>query len=661
MGMGMGEEVSDGLRARSKGLGQRRIPVASVQVKIGLILFASVLFAAAVLTFRGTEAAIEARTEGAERALAHEAESDATLVERALAGASADLRALRETPAIQGYLRANRTELRIDPRDDSSTARLWQERLATIMAGYLKVRPAYKQIVYVADDGQAIADTRQDDRISKVSVTALGGHESWSQTSRALTIGADEVLTTSILPVDDGAMAVEFAIPVEEVATGRVASILAVTVSTEDLFNELSLAAAESSSSSILVDGDGQVLTRSDPLGTEPAVDQSLEDELGSELATEILTGGSGVVRGNDLVVGYRRAYLVPGQHSSAVVALRILPQDTVVASANSFRNSSLLIMALVLALTVTVGTLLTRKMVSLPLRQITAWAERIADGDLTLDTVSKARADEVGQLSSAFSAMVLSLRSMVEQLKQSSLHLASAAEELTTVSGSMGESATRTASRAQMASTSGDQVSGNVADVVGAIEDMKGSIQEVAANAADASRAASQAVQVSDQTSRTIAKLGESSAKIGNVVQVIDSIAAQTNLLAINATIEAAGPANRARGSPSWPVRSRISPPRRVGPPRTSPPLFEPSKATPPVRSRPISRSGRPSNRSTRSPWPSPGPSMPRPPPRSPLAPVWPSSKADPGRSPRPSMMSPRSPRRPGNRPMKPRVRPTP
>jgi len=84
--------------------------------------------------------------------------------------------------------------------------------------------------------------------------------------------------------------------------------------------------------------------------------------------------------------------------------------------------------------------------------------------------------------------------------------------------------------------------------------------------------RVAKTGVKVADATNTTVAKLGESSAEIGQVIKVITSIAEQTNLLALNATIERRAWARRARalrGRP--PTRSRSSPARRPGPPRTS------------------------------------------------------------------------------------------
>lgn len=181
-------------------------------------------------------------------------------------------------------------------------------------------------------------------------------------------------------------------------------------------------------------------------------------------------------------------------------------------------------------------------QMLSIVGAQVTA----IADGELSSSTLDS---PVPGELGSAFATMIDSLRTMVQQLRGSSQQLAGAAEELSSVSTSMGASAEQTSSQASVASVSGDEVSSNVASVAAAIEEMNATIREVASSATEASTVANEAVDVARLTSTTIAKLGESSEEIGSVVNVINSIAEQTNLLALNATIEAARAGEAGKG----------------------------------------------------------------------------------------------------------------
>jgi methyl-accepting chemotaxis protein len=140
-------------------------------------------------------------------------------------------------------------------------------------------------------------------------------------------------------------------------------------------------------------------------------------------------------------------------------------------------------------------------------------------------------------------------LQTLLKQVTQSATVLASAAQELTSVSQQMAATAEETATQANVASAAAEQVSRNVTTVSTGTEEMGASIREIAKSANEAARVATTAVKVADKTNAIVAKLGESSAEIGNVIKVITSIAQQTNLLALNATIEAARAGEAGKG----------------------------------------------------------------------------------------------------------------
>jgi methyl-accepting chemotaxis protein len=140
-------------------------------------------------------------------------------------------------------------------------------------------------------------------------------------------------------------------------------------------------------------------------------------------------------------------------------------------------------------------------------------------------------------------------LRTLLRQVTESATVLASAAQELTSVSQQMAANAEETATQANVASAAAEQVSQNVATVATGTEEMGASIKEIARSTNEAARVATTAVTAAETTNAIVGKLGESSAEIGNVIKVITSIAQQTNLLALNATIEAARAGEAGKG----------------------------------------------------------------------------------------------------------------
>lgn len=197
---------------------------------------------------------------------------------------------------------------------------------------------------------------------------------------------------------------------------------------------------------------------------------------------------------------------------------------------------------------------IITRQIV-VPLLQTLNIVERVASGDLSQDLVVDRR-DEMGQLQGSIKRMTVSLRQLISGIRDGVTQIASAAEELSAVTE-------QTSAGVNSQKVETDQVAT-------AMHEMTATVQEVARNAEEASEAAVAADQQAREGDRVVneairqierlaAEVGNSteamnelqreSDKIGSVLDVIKSVAQQTNLLALNAAIEAARAGEAGRG----------------------------------------------------------------------------------------------------------------
>ncbi|MDF0729739.1 methyl-accepting chemotaxis protein [Pseudomonas entomophila] len=231
--------------------------------------------------------------------------------------------------------------------------------------------------------------------------------------------------------------------------------------------------------------------------------------------------------------------------------------RETNEAAASQYDSAFTLVIGLLIAaavVTLVFALLLTRSIVQ-PIDEALQAAEQIAEGDLTHSIHAEGN-DEAARLLKAMAKMQDKLRDTLQLIAGSATQLASAAEELNSVTDESARGLAQQNNEIQQAAT--------------AVTEMTSAVEEVARNAVSTSEASGEASRSAGDgrdlvletvgaiermsgdvqaTAGLVAKLAEQSRDIGKVLDVIRGLADQTNLLALNAAIEAARAGEAGRG----------------------------------------------------------------------------------------------------------------
>lgn len=225
--------------------------------------------------------------------------------------------------------------------------------------------------------------------------------------------------------------------------------------------------------------------------------------------------------------------------------------------------------LAIAILLAIGFGIYMSKKLTD-PINGITQKAQKISEGNIVIEELDIKTNDEIGQLGKAFHKMTRNLYDLVKMVNELSSEVASSSQNLMASSEQSAQASNHVAAVVNGVSQDLSKQSEAVDQTLGTVIEMSHRIDQILVNStdvannsqktSDSAQDGANAIEMAikqmtniegtvNKSSEVILKLGEQSREIGQIIDTISGIAQQTNLLALNAAIEAARAGEQGRG----------------------------------------------------------------------------------------------------------------